>query len=67
MLVLSRRESESVFIYPEDIPENLTVAELFAGGRIEIQVLGVQGGQVRLGFKAPKELSILRDELEFLT
>jgi len=66
MLVLSRRENESIVIYPKDLPENMTVAELFARGKIEIEVLGIQGGQVRLGFGAPKELAIFRTELEII-
>ena len=32
MLVLMRRKGESILIYPGDIPEGMTVAELFAGG-----------------------------------
>jgi len=64
LLVLTRRINESIVIFPKDIPENMTVAELFARGNIEIEVLGVQGGQIRLGFGAPKELAIFRTELE---
>lgn len=48
MLILTRRYGEAVNI----------------GDDIKITVLGVKGNQVRLGFDAPKEVLILRDELE---
>jgi hypothetical protein len=32
MFCLMRRKGESILIYPEDTPENMTVVELFAGG-----------------------------------
>ncbi|HEI6746181.1 TPA: carbon storage regulator CsrA [Legionella pneumophila] len=48
MLVLSRKLGQSVVI----------------GDDIYCTVLGVKGGQVRLGFDAPKSLSIHRDEIQ---
>ncbi len=47
MLVLSRRENESVII----------------DGEITVRVLGVKGSRVRLGINAPASVPILRDEL----
>jgi len=47
MLVLSRKESE----------------ELVISGEIRIRVLRIQGGTIRLGIEAPKEVSIRRAEL----
>jgi carbon storage regulator len=47
MLVLKRRVGESVMI----------------GDHIQIQVLGVEGDQIKLGFVAPKDVQILRQEL----
>lgn len=47
MLVLSRKLGEEVII----------------GGNIRIKVLAVQGNQVRLGFTAPEDVSIFRQEL----
>lgn len=47
MLVLSRRSNESIVI----------------GGNIEVVVLGVEGDQVRLGIRAPKEVDIYRQEI----
>ena len=46
MLILSRSRDEHVII----------------GKEIIIKVLGIYGSQVRLGFLAPREVEILRDE-----
>ena len=46
MLVLSRKVEEKILI----------------GNDIVITVVAVKGGKVRLGFDAPSELKILRDE-----
>jgi carbon storage regulator len=48
MLVLARRAGESVVI----------------DGEIVVTVLEIRGGQIRLGIEAPKEVAILRAELE---
>jgi carbon storage regulator len=47
MLVITRRIDEEIVI----------------DGRIRIKVLGVDRGKVKLGFLAPKEVSIKRAEL----
>lgn len=47
MLVLSRKTNQALHI----------------GKDIVVRVLGISGGQVKLGFDAPKETLILRDEL----
>ena len=47
MLVLTRKVNESITI----------------GNDITVEVLGVRGGQVRLGIKAPKETSVNRTEV----
>jgi len=47
MLVLSRKSNESIMI----------------GGNIEVIVLGVEGDNVKLGIRAPKEVDIYRQEL----
>ncbi len=47
MLILTRSEGRSVFI----------------GDDIKITVLGIDRGQVRLGFEAPKSVTILREEV----
>jgi carbon storage regulator CsrA len=39
------------------------VVKLF-DGKVEVQVLSIQGSIVRLGFTAPKEVSITRGELD---
>lgn len=47
MLVLSRKSNESIMI----------------GTNIEIIVLGVEGDNVKLGIRAPKEVDIYRKEI----
>ena len=47
MLILTRRVGEAVHI----------------GNNITLRVLGIKGGQVRIGFDVPKEVNILRTEL----
>jgi len=47
MLVLSRRSQESIII----------------DGDIKITVLGVDRGNVKLGFEAPDDVNIVREEL----
>jgi len=47
MLVLSRRVNESIVI----------------DGNIRITVIGIRGGQIRLGIEAPDRVGIFREEL----
>ncbi|MED5018444.1 carbon storage regulator CsrA [Paenibacillus chibensis] len=47
MLVLKRRIGETVMI----------------GNDIQVQILGIEGDQIKLGFVAPKDVQILREEL----
>ncbi len=47
MLVLSRRKAETIRI----------------GGNIEIHVVEIRGGRVRLGIQAPQEIRVLRSEI----
>ncbi|HDP70440.1 MAG TPA: carbon storage regulator [Actinobacteria bacterium] len=47
MLVLSRKKDESIVI----------------GNNIEVMVVGVEGDHVKLGIKAPKDVSIYRREI----
>lgn len=48
MLVLSRRENESIVI----------------DGNIKIVVIGIQKGRVRLGIEAPHDMPVYRQELD---
>ena len=63
MLSLTRTQGQSILIYPEDIPEGMTVAELFADGPIEIAVIQTRPKQCKIGINAPEDLKILRQEL----
>jgi carbon storage regulator len=47
MLILTRRMGESVRI----------------GDDVTVTVLGVKGGQVRLGFTAPQDVAVHREEI----
>lgn len=47
MLILSRRVGETLMI----------------GDDIEVMVLGVQGNQVRIGVKAPRDVPVHREEI----
>ena len=47
MLVLSRRVGESIHI----------------GDNVVVTVVSVQGSRIKLGVKAPREVSVLRSEL----
>jgi sRNA-binding carbon storage regulator CsrA len=66
MLILTRRTNELIYLYPDDLPPDMTVAELFAGGQIAIEVLSIRGNQVKLGIDAPKRLKVLRDDAKEL-
>ncbi len=48
MLVLTRKDQESIRI----------------GHDIIVQVVGIQGGKIRLGITAPPDVPVLRSELE---
>jgi carbon storage regulator len=47
MLILTRKDNESLFI----------------GDEIEITVLGIKGNQVRIGINAPKDIDVHREEI----
>ena len=47
MLILTRRVGETVVI----------------GDDVDVTVLGVKGNQVRIGVKAPKEVTVHREEI----
>lgn len=50
MLLLTRRIGETIII---EIP----------GATVEVTVMGMQGGQVRLGITAPKYVPVHREEI----
>lgn len=55
MLILTRRVGEDIIIGEDPTPPEK---------RIEVTVLGIKGGQVRLGIEAPHEISIYRREIQ---
>ncbi len=47
MLILTRRIGEAICI----------------GDEVEVRVLGIKGGQIRLGIVAPKDIPVHREEI----
>ena len=65
MLVLSRRADESIVIQPaEGVDGNMTMAQLFANGPIQITLLGGTGRRVKMGIEAPEQLAIRRKDID---
>ena len=66
MLLFTRNPGQSITIHPHpNLDPGTPVEQVFAEGPIQVQVLGVQGSQVRLGVAAPAGLCIVREELRF--
>ena len=65
MLIVSRRDDESIEIKPgDDIDPKMTLADLFAAGPIEIRIFSSNGKRVKMGVQAPEQLSIWRKNSE---
>ena len=63
MLIVSRRDDESILIRPGDgIDPSMTLADLFATGPIEITIFSSGNNRVKMGVQAPNELSIWRKD-----
>jgi len=61
MLIVSRRDDESILIRPGDgIDLKMTLADLFSNGPIEITIFSSNGNRVKMGVQAPEQLSIWR-------
>ncbi len=65
MLVITRRTGESFSFQLEHLDPSLTLAELF-GEEMEVRVtlLNINGQQARIGIEAPRDITVLRAELE---
>ena len=65
MLIVSRRNAESILISPaEDIDPSMTLRDLFENGPIEITVFSGASSRIKMGVQAPSELSIWRKDAE---
>jgi len=62
MLCLNRRAGQKIYIFPDDLPPDMTVAELFSEGKITLEILAIEADQVRVGIDAPNALKVLRDD-----
>jgi len=61
MLIVSRRDAESILIRPgEGIDMDMTLADIFRNGPIEITIFSSNGNRVKMGVQAPEQLSIWR-------
>lgn len=61
MLIVSRRDSESIEIRPGDgIDMSMTLEDLFSAGAIEITIFSSTGNRVKMGVQAPRQLCIWR-------
>ena len=61
MLIVSRRDAESIVIRPsDDIDPNMTLADLFKSGPIEITIFSAGKSRVKMGVQAPEQLTIWR-------
>lgn len=63
MLIVSRKDTESIEIRPGDgIDPQMTLADLFRAGPIEITIFSANGNRVKMGVRAPSELCIWRKD-----
>ncbi len=63
MLIVSRKDTESIEIKPGDgIDPQMTLADLFRAGPIEITIFSATGNRVKMGVQAPSELCIWRKD-----
>ena len=60
MLILSRKVNESIEIRPQAGAELVTLAEAFAHGAIQISLVRVGTGRIKVAIDAPPELRIWR-------
>ncbi len=61
MLIVSRRDDESILIRPGDGADpSMTLADLFSNGPIEITIFSSNSKRVKMGVQAPDELMIWR-------
>lgn len=64
MLRITRKEDQSFMLFPSDeLPNDMTVAELFSQGPIEVIIEEARTRHVKVAIDAPLELCVLRHEL----
>lgn len=63
MLLIARREGESLYIYPdESLDPDTPISEVFTGP-ITIKLDELRSNQAKLAIDAPEALEIVREEL----
>jgi len=61
MLIVSRKDAESIEIRPgDDIDPSMTLGDLFAAGPIEITIFSSNNNRVKMGVQAHEQLCIWR-------
>ena len=61
MLIVSRKDAESIEIRPGDQADlKMTLEDLFRAGPIEITIFSSGNNRVKLGVQAPRQLIIWR-------
>lgn len=61
MLIVSRKDAESIEIRPgDDTDPSMTLGDLFSGGPIEITIFSSNNNRVKMGVQAPSQLCIWR-------
>ncbi len=64
MLVLTRKEGETILVYPSlDVDPDMTVADLFRNGPIRIGVGKITPYRAKVFIDAPETLEIVQEEL----
>jgi sRNA-binding carbon storage regulator CsrA len=63
LLLIARREGESLYIYPDEATDpNTPISEVFSRP-IRVMVSELRSSQAALAIDAPKDLTVARDEL----
>jgi len=67
LVVRNRDEGRTLPVYRQEVTMLILTRKpdqaLIIGENIVVRVLGVAGGQVKIGIEAPREVTVLRDEL----
>ena len=63
MRILAARVGETILIDLSDSTyTNTTLGELFAGGPLQVRLIGTRENSARIGFDAPPALAIARED-----
>jgi len=64
MLAFTRKPGEYILLYPSHgLDPNMTVAELFNDGPVEVIFSELEDGNIRVAVDAPEQLVVVRNEI----